>query len=172
MHKTRHFLPPMPSLTPGSYDLYSPRLRFAILPRESLHITGDFEALTRRVLEGAMKNAGRDFDVPEGHIAVPVHELQVSHILDKFKEAIVYPEEFSVCARAQQSVRYIYSSVSFLSSLLIRLGQVSDSSRNLTRDAPETWGWDQTNFRGSHNIACERVSRPSLLRTSRSCLTL
>lgn len=106
MHKTRYFLPPMPSLTPGSYDLYSPRLRLAILPRASLHVTGDFEALVQPILEGAMKNAGRKFDVPESHVVVPVHELQVSHILDKFKEATVYPEEFSVSARAQQSVRY------------------------------------------------------------------
>ena len=113
MHKTRYFLPPMPSLTPGSYDLYSPRLRLAILPRASIHVTGDFEALIQPILEEAMKNAGRALDIPESHIVVPVHELQVSHILDKFEEAIVSPEEFSVPARAQQSVRYLFSSVSF-----------------------------------------------------------
>ncbi|KAH9041648.1 IucC family-domain-containing protein [Lactarius pseudohatsudake] len=107
MHKTRHFLPPMPSLTPGSYDLYSPRLRFAILPRASIHVTGDFEALIQPILERATNNAGRALDVPENHIVVPVHELQVSHILDKFEEATVCPEEFSVPARAQQSVRSV-----------------------------------------------------------------
>ncbi|KAH9047389.1 IucC family-domain-containing protein [Lactarius hengduanensis] len=107
MHKTRHFLAPVPPLTPGSYDLYSPRLRFAILPRASLHVTGDFEVLIQPILEGAMKNAGRALDVPENHIVVPVHELQVSHILDKFKEATVCPEEFSVPARAQQSIRSV-----------------------------------------------------------------
>jgi hypothetical protein len=113
MHKTRFFLPPMPSLTPGGYDLYSPRLRLAILPRASLHVTGDFEALIQPILEGATKNAGRDLDVPESHVVVPVHELQVSHILEKFTEATVCPEEFSVPARAQQSVRYLFSSASF-----------------------------------------------------------
>lgn len=97
----------MPSLNPGSYDLYSPRLRLAILPRASLHVTGDFEALIQPILEGATKSAGRAFDVPESHIVVPVHELQVSHILDKFEEATVYPEEFSVPARAQQSIRSV-----------------------------------------------------------------
>jgi hypothetical protein len=106
MHKTRYFLPPMPSLPPGSYDLYSPRLRLAILPRASLRVTGDFEALVQPILEGAMKNAGKALDAPGTHVVVPIHELQVSHILDKFKEATVYSEEFSVPARAQQSVRY------------------------------------------------------------------
>lgn len=105
MHKTRHFLPPMPSLTPGSYDLYSPRLRLAILPRASLHVTGDFEALVQPILDGAKKNAGKTLNVPVTHVVVPIHELQVSHILDKFKEATVYSEEFSVAARAQQSLR-------------------------------------------------------------------
>ena len=113
MHKTRHFLPPIPSLTPGSYDLYSPRLRLATLPRTSLHVTGAFEALVRPILEGAIKNAGKALDIPVTHIVVPIHELQVSHILDKFKEATVFPEEFSVPARAQQSVRYLFSGVSF-----------------------------------------------------------
>jgi hypothetical protein len=162
----------MPSLTPGSYDLYSPRLRLAILPRASLHVTGDFEALVQPILDGAKKNAGKTLNVPVTHVVVPIHELQVSHILDKFKEATVYSEEFSVAARAQQSLRYFFSGVSFLSSLFIRPTQVTDCSRNLTQDAPEARGWDQINVRGSHDIACERISRPTLLRTSRSCLTL
>ena len=161
----------MPSLTPGSYDLYSPRLRLAVLPRASLHVSGDFEGLIRPILEGAMKNAGRALDVPENHIVIPVHELQVSLILDKFEEATVYPEEFSVPARAQQSIRYLISTVSYLSSLFIRPTQFGDSSRNLTLDASETRGWDQTNVRGSHHITCERVSRSSLLCPSRSCPT-
>ena len=98
----------MPPLTPGGYDLYSPRLRLAILPRASLHVTGNFEALIQPILEGAMKNAGRALDVPETHMVVPVHELQVPHILDKFKEATVFPEEFNVPALAQLSVRYLF----------------------------------------------------------------
>jgi hypothetical protein len=107
MHKTRQFLPPMTSLTPGSYNLYSPRLRLIALPRGRLHVTGDFEALTRPILDAAMSNAGKALDVRQEHIIVPTHELQVPHIQDKFKEAMIYPEEFSVPARAQQSIRYL-----------------------------------------------------------------
>lgn len=110
MHKTRQFLPPLTSLTPGSYDLYFPRLRLAALPRGRLHVTGDFETLTRPILDAAIRNAGKALDIPQDHVVTPVHELQVPHILDKFKEATVYPEEFSVPARAQQSIRYSSSS--------------------------------------------------------------
>ena len=113
MHKTRQFLPPLTPPTPGSYDLYSPRLRLATLPRESLNVTGDFETLTRPILDAAIRNAGKALDIPQNHVMVPVHELQVSHILDKFKEATVYPEEFSVPARAQQSIRYLSASWGF-----------------------------------------------------------
>jgi hypothetical protein len=88
-------------------------LRLAALPRESLNVTGDFETLTRPILDAAIRNAGKALDVPQGHVMVPVHELQVSHILDKFKEATVYPEEFSVPARAQQSIRYLSASWGF-----------------------------------------------------------
>lgn len=102
----------MSPLTPGSYDLYSPHLRLTILPRASLHVTGNFEALIQPILEGAMKNAGTALNVPETHIVVPVHELQVPHILEKFKEATVLPGEFNVPALAQQSVRYLFSTVS------------------------------------------------------------
>jgi len=107
MHKIRRFVPPMPSLAPGSYDLYSPRVRLAALPLQSLYVTGDFEVLTKPILNAAARNAGKALDIPQDHIIVPVHELQVPHILDKFKEAIVYEDEFSVPARAQQSIRYL-----------------------------------------------------------------
>lgn len=114
MHKTRQFLPPMTSLIPGSYDLYSPRLRLVALPRGSLHVTGDFEALTRPILDAAISNAGKALDVRQEYIVVPTHELQITHIQDKFKEATIYPEEFSVPARAQQSIRYFVCFVRLL----------------------------------------------------------
>jgi hypothetical protein len=85
-------------------------LRLAALPRGSLHVTGDFEALTRPIVDAATINAAKALDVPQDHVIVPIHELQVPHILDKFKEATVFPEEFSVPARAQQSIRYYISS--------------------------------------------------------------
>jgi hypothetical protein len=129
MHKTRQFLPPIPSLAPGSYDLYSPRLRLAALPRGSLHVTGDFEALTRPIVDAATINAAKALDVPQDHVIVPIHELQVPHILDKFKEATVFPEEFSVPARAQQSIRY------YISSCLLRFARLLNRRLDSNHDS-------------------------------------
>ncbi|KAI0058644.1 hypothetical protein BV25DRAFT_1964653 [Artomyces pyxidatus] len=107
MHKTRHFLPPIPSFNPGTYDLYSPRIRLAAVPRENLKVTGDFEELTKPILDAAAANAQQELVVPENFVVVPVHELQVYHIVEKFPEADVYPGEFSVPAQAQQSIRSV-----------------------------------------------------------------
>lgn len=107
MHKTRRFLPPLEDYSPGSYDLLHPRLRFVSLPRENLKVTYDFEDLTLPVLKLASLRAGKDLRVEENRIAIPVHELQVAHVQDKFPEAYIYPEEFNLPLLAQQSLRYI-----------------------------------------------------------------
>jgi hypothetical protein len=51
------------------------------------------------------KKAGRPLIVREGYVGIPVHELQVTHIQDKFSEAEIYPIEFSLPLLAQQSIR-------------------------------------------------------------------
>lgn len=110
MHKTRYFLPPIPCISPGSYDLYNPSIRLIILPISSLKITGPFSDLTKAIWEGAEKRAGRSIVLHEDEVVIPVHELQVFHIRDKFPEARILEKEFSVPARAQQSIRLVDSS--------------------------------------------------------------
>jgi siderophore synthetase component len=90
----------------------------------------------RPILEAAIRNAGKTLDVPQDHVVVPIHELQVLHILDKFKEATVYPEEFSVPARAQQSIRYFACFTWF--SILVRLLALPLRSVILPDILPET----------------------------------
>lgn len=107
MHKTRRFLPPLPDFVPGSYDLYNPKLQFIAVPKKDLKITFDFEILSRPLLDAAEKNAGKPLVIPEGHVVVPVHELQVPHIKDKFSDLQVYSNEFSLDLRAQQSIRSV-----------------------------------------------------------------
>ncbi|KAF5366545.1 hypothetical protein D9758_008969 [Tetrapyrgos nigripes] len=130
MHKTRIYLPPMTPLTPGSYDLYNPLLRFISLPRSSANVTYEFEELTRRIGEAASaadtnsnsnstqgangvtangKEAKNLIDlIPKDHVLIPIHELQIPHIKQKFgKEAVVYGEEWTVGVKAQQSIRSI-----------------------------------------------------------------
>ena len=75
------------------------------MPRENLHITYDFEKHTQPIIDAMSKKAGRPVLVTDGHVVVPVHDLQLVHIQDKFREAVVYPEEFSLPMLAQQSIR-------------------------------------------------------------------
>lgn len=121
MHKTRAFLPPIPPIAPGSYDLYNPSIRLIALPQSSLKITGPFADLTKAIRDGAEKRAGRKIEVAEDEIVVPVHELQVWHVKDKFPEARILDQEFSVPARAQQSIRLV---VFFSSHLLFALSHM------------------------------------------------
>ncbi|KAJ7671583.1 IucC family-domain-containing protein [Mycena polygramma] len=101
MHKTRMFLPPIPDMAPGAYDLYHTKLRF------NLKITNDFEKYTAPLIASASANAGTDMPIPENFVVVPVHDLQAAHIQAKFPEAVVFPPAFSVPILGQQSIRSV-----------------------------------------------------------------
>lgn len=105
MHKTRRFLPPIPEFTPGSYDLYHPKLQFIAMPRNSLKITYNFEELLNPVLQAASRRAGRPMEVPPGYVVIPVHELQLYHVREKFPEAYIFPSDYQLPLLAQQSIR-------------------------------------------------------------------
>jgi hypothetical protein len=105
-HKTRSFLPPIPDYSPGSYDLLHPRLRLVSFPRNHLKIVYNFEELLLPVISAASARAGKELIVQDDRVIVPVHELQVFHIKDKFPEAFIYPEDFFLPLSAQLSLRY------------------------------------------------------------------
>ncbi|KAE9398477.1 hypothetical protein BT96DRAFT_1031422 [Gymnopus androsaceus JB14] len=107
MHKTRAFLPPMQDISPGSFDLYHPKLRFIALPKSSLKITYEFEELTEPLRQAVAKTAGQALSIPVDYLVIPVHELQVAHIEEKFGEAVIYPPNFSLPLLAQQSIRSV-----------------------------------------------------------------
>ncbi|KAG6888932.1 hypothetical protein C0995_004945 [Termitomyces sp. Mi166 len=107
MHKLRYFLQPLPDFAPGTVDLYHPRLRLVAVPRVNLHITYDFEDLARPVVDAMFRKAGKDMEIRENYVAIPVHELQVTHIQDKFQEAEIYPENINLDLLAQQSIRSV-----------------------------------------------------------------
>ena len=71
------------------------------MSRENLYITCNFEKHTQPILDACL----RPVLVADGHVVVSVRELQPVHIQDKFKEAVVYPQEFSFSLLAQQSIR-------------------------------------------------------------------
>src|SRR6188768_3443417 len=107
MYKVRRFMPPLPDYEPGSYDLLRPLIRFISIPRANAAITFEFESIISPLLNAAAVRAGRSFDVNDDHVVLPVHELQVPHIEDKFLDAIVFPEEYYLRALAQQSLRLV-----------------------------------------------------------------
>lgn len=107
MHKTRHFLPPLPDYSPGSYDLLHPQLRFISLPRHDLNITNNFEELVQPLLNAVSSRSGKEVVINEGCVVIPVHELQVAHIRHNFPEAHIYSEEFNLPLLAQQSLRHL-----------------------------------------------------------------
>ncbi|KAF9028919.1 hypothetical protein BDZ89DRAFT_1112859 [Hymenopellis radicata] len=100
MHKTRAALPPL--VLEPSYDLLHPRLRLVAVPRESLRLSGEYDALIAPFLA---QYPSFTLPSPE-HVAVPVHELQVAHILH-MEGLHLYPPIISVPALAQQSLRSV-----------------------------------------------------------------
>ena len=104
LHKTHSFLLPIPDYSPGSYDLLHSRLRLVSFPRNHLKIIYNFEELLLPVISAVSAHARKDLIGQEGHVIIPVHELQVFHIQDKFLEAFIYPEDFSLLLMAQQSL--------------------------------------------------------------------
>ncbi|KJA26269.1 hypothetical protein HYPSUDRAFT_132979 [Hypholoma sublateritium FD-334 SS-4] len=107
MHKTRRFLPPLPNYSPGEYDLLRPQLRFISIPRDNVKISNNFEELVQPLLTTVSSRSGVQLLIKEDHVVIPVHAIQVVHIQDKFPEAHIYPEIFSLPLLAQQSLRSV-----------------------------------------------------------------
>ncbi|KIJ27922.1 hypothetical protein M422DRAFT_37526 [Sphaerobolus stellatus SS14] len=107
MHKARRALSPIPTINPGQYDWQHPKIRIVDVPRKKLSIQGDWDNLVSSVCAVAAKNAGRPIEVAPDHTLVPIHDLQVANVQEKFPEAKVLPEEYHVDALAQQSLRSV-----------------------------------------------------------------
>jgi hypothetical protein len=170
MHKTRQFLPPIPSISPGSYDLYSPRLRLVELPRASLHITGDFEALTRPILDAATRNAGRALDIPQDHIIMSRYMSCRSHTYWTSSKKRRFIQRNSACRPMPSRAFGIFppAPYEFLNRRLIDSVQVCGTSRHLAEYASQARSRHQADVCGSHDLASERVRGPALLHASRA----
>ena len=101
----RSFLPPILDYAPGEYDLHHVKLRFVSVPKSQLKITNDFEKYFKPIINTALRHASTQMKVAADHIILPVHELQIAHIQDKFPDIEVLSAEFAVSANAQQSIR-------------------------------------------------------------------
>ncbi len=117
----RCFLPPMPDYAPGTCDLYHVKLRLVSAPKSQLKITNNFEKYVDPIIKTASLNAGTELKVAADHLILPVHEIQIAHIQDKFPDIEVLPSEFAAPALAQLSIRYaLYACCEFISTVYLQ----------------------------------------------------
>lgn len=102
MHRARSM-----ASVPSSYDWYHPRIRFACVPRSKLHISGDFEQKMRGLVESTAAKVGKSLPTDADIVFVPVHEQQISNILQKFDDVSILDSEINVGALAQSSIRTV-----------------------------------------------------------------
>ena len=112
MHRARHAVPlscqgPQNSL---SRDWKHPRVRFAVVPRTRLDIVGPFERDIRQVTELATRPSGVPLPQRDGCVIVPVYDLQIANLRDKFPNVEILGEEFSIPSLGQASIRYVHQS--------------------------------------------------------------
>ncbi|KAK7032831.1 C2 domain-containing protein [Favolaschia claudopus] len=99
MHRARM----CPNAT-SDYNWYRPTIHFARVPTDSLHTRGPFDSIMRDLVKKAALASGTECpeNVP-GTMFMPVHEMQIPTVLDKFKNAeILQP---TIEALGQSSIR-------------------------------------------------------------------
>ena len=112
MHRARRTLPPLRPLTPATRDWYRPMVRFAVVSRSRVDVRGDFETRILGLAKAAAAHAGTVLpEIAPDRLIMPVYDLQVANIQDKFADVEVLPEEYSLPVQAQASLRCVHSAV-------------------------------------------------------------
>lgn len=101
MHRAR-----MSAETRPGYNWYTPKIRFIRLPCQSLDKRGSFDNIVRDLVNKAALASGTEApeDIP-GTSIMPVHEMQLSTVLEKFEKVEVL--EPAIGALAQSSIRRV-----------------------------------------------------------------
>ena len=103
MHRAREML----LLTAHNYDWYHPWVRFARVPRSHLDISGPFEHQMRILAELAARNSGHPIPDDLSSVYVPIHELQIPIIRQKFPDVEILHPDIGLQGLAQASIRYV-----------------------------------------------------------------
>jgi hypothetical protein len=74
-----------------------------------MSILGNFETQTQLLLSLISDDSSAALQSNKDSLIVPVHEMQVSSIRDKFTDVEILPESVSVPALGQSSVRQVPS---------------------------------------------------------------
>ena len=109
MHRARHAVPPLPYQDPRIRDGKHPRILLAIVPRFRLDIVGPFEREIHRIAEFATRSSGMPLPERDGCVTVPVYDLQIANIWDKFPDVEIL-NEFNISSLGQASIRCVHQS--------------------------------------------------------------
>jgi hypothetical protein len=116
-------------IKPGEYDFYHPIIRFVTIPRRSMKIMGIWEDLVLRLVRVAISDSASrekgenaeerlqqltDGMEREGRIVIPVHELQLPHVLEKIKDVRMLGGEWRLEGEALASLRCVCLNLSLL----------------------------------------------------------
>lgn len=110
MHKARKSFPPMPPLTPGSYDLDHPYVRLVGLPKTSAVLRGEYEELSAPLMNALMDAGSSHQEIRAqypNHTYIAIHELQIPNVQERFKDAVVFPKEYQLPVEALASLRSV-----------------------------------------------------------------
>ncbi|KAI9480956.1 MAG: IucC family-domain-containing protein [Benjaminiella poitrasii] len=112
MHKARKSYPPMKPLTPGSYDLEHPKIRLVGVRRESATLRGDYEELSRDLVDALIEAAGEEVqkvrnEYDADYVYIAIHELQLPNVQQKFPDVHIFPEPYSISVEALASLRSV-----------------------------------------------------------------
>lgn len=97
------------------YDWYHPRIRFVSVPAASLDIQGPFEHEMRNLAEKVSEISGKSLPDDSSSILLPVHELQIQNIANKFPDVTIM--DISIKGYAQSSIRYVMCNVLCVSNI-------------------------------------------------------
>ena len=107
MHRARHVIPPLSCQDPQNRDWKHPRIRFAVVFRSMLDIVGPFEREIRPITELVARASGMPLPRRDGCVILPVYDLQITNIRDKFPNVDILDEKFGIPSLGQASIRYV-----------------------------------------------------------------
>ncbi len=106
MHRMRYTVSPTQPISPAT-DLYNINLRYTIVPKAELIISGDFSDLTKPLYASHLDRLvqdGIEFN-QESDLIVPVHEYQIPNVQLRFPNIRILPEWFATPCKVQSSIR-------------------------------------------------------------------
>ncbi|RHZ55280.1 hypothetical protein Glove_417g64 [Diversispora epigaea] len=106
LHKSRKAIPPLPDIEPGTYDFENPLIRFVSVSRDKVNILGSFE---KKLLDliNIMSPKPNILSVDDNKILIPIHELQLPMIKEKFSYVEILPEKYSIRAKSFANLRTV-----------------------------------------------------------------